>query len=121
MSAKVIYDHTDIARLQDLLDAEPYFRCGAPPCNRPSWVDQPAALEVPLGELCDSDPVTSLGGLVAMQKGMGSIIVETGPITGKEGFNAQGLEGKAIIHTTLFDAFLKLRDYCRPNRARIVV
>lgn len=118
-SADVVYTHDDLDAIQERIDAEPYFRCGAPPCKRPSWVDMPVVLEVPLGELVDPDGL-GLGGLVAVQRGFDSVKVETSAIDGSEQFAAQGLEGKARIHTTFFDAFLKLRDYCKPHRARIV-
>lgn len=115
--SEVVYDKpSDIDLLQERLDAEPYFRCGAPPCKRPSWVDQRVTLEVPIGELAASN----LGEVVAMKRGFGSIDVSTGPLTGSERFNAQGLEGKASIVTTLFDAFIMVRDWGTPHRWRIL-
>ena len=66
--------------------------------------NQPVILEVPLGELVDN-----LAGFAIVWK-MRGWLNNIMPITGKERFNAQGLEGKVQVKMTLYDAlFISLQ------------
>jgi len=68
-------------------------------------------LEFCLGELAED-------GLKALAL-TGGKVPQTTPITGKEGFSAHGIEGKAIVELTLREAIIKT-DILNPYRWRIV-
>lgn len=98
--------------LLDAISAEPYFQPGPQTAPRPKWVDKVVVLEFPLGELA-KDGLTTLA-LVGMGKNY-----ETAGLTGKEGFNAQGLEGKVRVRKPLFNALMNM-DLLPRGRGRIL-
>jgi hypothetical protein len=108
-----IITHRNMGPLLRKLEAEPEFQCGV--SYRPTgkeWYRETVSLEFPLGELA-KDGLTTLA-LV------GTRTPEHGPLTGKEGFNAQGLEGKASVRKDLFSALMNMRDILPAQRGRIV-
>jgi hypothetical protein len=88
-------------------------------CGHPELWDQwanaygnkPAQLEFPLGEL--SNP--GIAGFVWVWKMKGTI--QTASIESDDQFNAQGLEGKIVIQTTLTTALLAYRELPEHRRA----
>jgi hypothetical protein len=108
-----VIDHKNIRPLLAAISAEPYFQCGVTvPYDPDAWYWRPVVLEVPAGELC-KDGLTTLA-LVGRSE------YETVALTGREGFAAQGLEGKVRIHKPLFNALMNLRDLIQVHRGRIV-
>lgn len=109
-----VITHANIQPLLDALLEEPEFKIGAPTVKYdPSkWYRQSVTLEVPTGELAKD-------GLTAMALRGQSVPVIT-ELTGKEQFNAQGLEGKVQIRKELFSALMNMRDLIAPCRGRIV-
>ena len=110
-----IITHRNLDPLLDAVNREPYFmiewsRAKLP---RPRWVDTPVYLEMPTGEIA-RDGLTTLA-LVGFAK------PESLALTGKEGFNAQGLEGKVRVKKPLFNALMNMRDILAPGRGRIVL
>ena len=75
--------------------------------------NQPVILEVPLGEL-----VGNLAGFAMVWKMQGRLS-DVMPITGKERFNAQGLEGKVRVKMALYDALL-VSTQTTKNRLNII-
>ena len=114
MKLPKIITHKNMGPILDAIAALPCYQCGAPlDLEPPAWVHQLVILEVPAGELCES-------GLKTMAlKGRNEHAVCD--LDGKEGFNAQGLEGKVRIRKDLFGAIMNLRDLIAPFRGRIVV
>lgn len=74
--------------------------------------DGPAEIHLPLGEVANE----RIGGFVWAWKMKG--LLQPADITGKEGFNAQGLEGKVIIPTTMVGALLVWRE-CPAHRCTV--
>lgn len=110
-----IVTHANIRPLLARLLEEPWFKIGARPKGpwpKDAWFYREAILEVPLGELAQ-------GGLNTMAL-VGRSPYTTAPLTGKEGFNAQGLEGKALIRKPLFNALMNMRDLIGVHRGRII-
>ncbi|GEM_PF-2699374 len=110
-----IVTHANIRPLLAQLLEEPWFKIGARPKGpwpKDAWFYREAILEVPLGELAQ-------GGLNTMAL-VGRSPYTTAPLTGKEGFNAQGLEGKALIRKPLFNALMNMRDLIGVHRGRII-
>jgi hypothetical protein len=109
-----VIDHKNIGPLLAAVSAEPYFQCGVSVLYNPdAWYWRPVILEVPTGELAE-DGMKTLA-LV----GVGGNY-ETCALTGREGFAAQGLEGKVRIRKPLFNALMNLRDLIMAHRGRIV-
>jgi hypothetical protein len=109
-----VIDHKNMRPLLAAVSAEPFFQCGSRvPHNPDAWYWRPVVLEVPTGELAE-DGMKTLA-LV----GIGGNY-ETCALTGREGFAAQGLEGKVRIRKPLFNALMNLRDLIAANRGRIV-
>lgn len=106
-----IITHANMDPLLDRISREPAYQPGAR-VSPPEWVHTPVVLEVPLGELAE-------GGLktLALTGGRRPEVVD---LTGKEGFDAQGLEGKVRIQKDLFAALMNLRDLIAPYRGRIL-
>jgi len=77
------------------------------------WAQQPVYLEFPAGEIAE-DWLKTLA-LVGMGKNY-----ECLPLTGKEGFRAQGLEGKIRVRKPLINAVYNLRDLLPRYRGRII-
>jgi len=97
----------------DRLRAEPFFQIGnKTPYDPGAWYNQTVVLEVPTGELA-RDGLTTIALI-------GRSPHETAPLTGKEGFNAQGLEEKVVIHKPLVNALLNL-DIIPEKRGRVVI
>lgn len=113
MKIKYPITHSNIEPLLRTLEGEPYFQPGSgTPDNPASWYRQEVILEVPTGELT-RDGLTTLALL-------GKRTYESARLTGKEGFDAQGLEGKVRIRKDLFGALMNLRDIIPLHRGRIV-
>ena len=113
--ARVIITHKNIRQYLDRLQREPEFKIG-PNTYKPTgeeWYRTRVRLECPAGELA-KDGLTTMA-LV----GRGEYRTES--LTGKEGFNAQGLEGKVVIEKDLFSALMNLRDLLPDGRGRIVL
>ncbi|MFH1236171.1 MAG: hypothetical protein V1685_04515 [Parcubacteria group bacterium] len=68
--------------------------------NYPYLVERPARLEFPLGELTNPAIAGYVWAWQLRRK------IQTASITGKEGFLAQGLEGKVCVHTNMVTALL---------------
>lgn len=99
-------------QVRDLFLQEPAYQIGAPSNIRPpAWVHQEVILEVPLGEL-------ARGGLQTMAL-IGRSSFRNVPLTGKENFDAQGLEGKVQIKKDLFSAVMNL-DILPHHRGRVL-
>lgn len=79
---------------------------------QPAWFHEDAILEVPTGELA-RDGLTTMA-LVGRSR------PEPAALTGDEGFNAQGLEGKVRIRKPLLNALLNL-DIIPRHRGRVIV
>lgn len=72
----------------------------------------PARFEAPLGEWIDT-----LAGTAWALRSLGKLPDPVG-LTGKEGFDAQGLEGKIVIETNLASA-VTYWSQCLENRANV--
>ena len=106
--------HKNIRPLLVALQAEPWSQCGSKaPYEHEAWYWEPCYLEVPTGELAKD-------GLTTMAL-VGRGVPEHCSLTGKEGFVAQGLEGKVRIRKPLFNALMNLRDIVPEYRGRIVM
>ena len=114
MQLPKVITHRNIQPLLDALTEEQEFKIGAPsvPYDSSKWYRQTVSLEVPTGELCEDGLKT-----IALR---GRNPYTTADLTGNEGFNAQGLEGKVIIRKELFSALMNMRDLIAVNRGRIV-
>lgn len=114
MQIPKIITHKNIQPLLDALTEEQEFKIGAPSViyDPSKWYRKTVTLEVAAGELC-KDGLTTLA-LV------GRSSYTTKDLTGKEGFAAQGLEGKVIIRKELFGALMNMRDLVDVNRGRII-
>jgi len=111
----MILTHKDIDPYLDRLTREPEFQPG-PLTIRPTgkeWYRQQVYLEFPLGELA-KDGLSCLALCGTRQP-------EVAPITDRDKFNAQGLEGKARVRMDLFGALMKLRDILPLHRGQIVM
>lgn len=126
-----IITHKNMQPLLEQLTKEAEFQLG-PTTYKPTgqeWYRQPVRLEMPMGELAKDGLQTialvgrrrTCPGHLQFQPHMADAFFQIGSLTGKEGFNAQGLEGKVIIHKDLFTALLNLRDLIPVHRGRIVV
>ena len=105
--------HRNIQPILDALTNEAEFQCGSKvEYDASKWYRQTVTLEVAAGELCKD-------GLTTMALVGRSPYVTEG-LTGKEGFNAQGLEGKVVIRKELFGALMNMRDLVTANRGRII-
>lgn len=114
MEIPKVITHKNIEPLLDALLEEPEFKIGSSAKYDPAkWYRQTVTLEVPTGELA-KDGLTTM----ALRGHSVPVIVE---LSGKEGFNAQGLEGKVQIRKELFSALMNMRDLIAPYRGRIVV
>ena len=111
-----VITHKNIRYYLNKLQREPQMQCGVDAPNRTwrEWFDAECTLEFPLGELADD-------GLKAIAlAGIGKP-VKPEPLTGKEGFNAQGLEGKVSVRKPLINALLNMRDLLPEHRGRIIL
>jgi hypothetical protein len=108
-----IITHKNLNYWLKKVQGEPYFECGSTVKTPPAWCYQEVTLEFPLGELC-KDGLTTIA-LVGREK------PEPVPLTGKEQFNAQGLEGKIQVRKPLFNALMNLRDLLPELRGRILL
>ena len=108
-----VITHRNIEPLLRAIDSDPYFRPElAHKAKRPAWIDTPVVLEFPVGEITES-------GLKTMAL-LGRNRYETTALTGKEGFAAQGLEGKIRVRKNLFTALMNMRDLLPLHRGRIL-
>ena len=109
-----IITHKNMGPILEAMLQEPYFQPGkSAPWNKNDWFWQMVDLEVPTGEVCENGlKTTAIMGH--------SHLGRSQPITGKEGFSAQGLEGKVVIRKPLFNALMNLRDLIPAHRGRIV-
>lgn len=111
MKLPKVITHKNMKPILEALSGLPCFQPGNNE-ELPEWLRQEVILEMPLGELC-CDGLKTLA-LVGRRK------PEPMGLTGKEGFNAQGLEGKVQIRKELFGALMNLRDLIEPYRGRIL-
>jgi hypothetical protein len=107
-----VITHANMRPLLDAISAEPSFQPGKHMLPRPAWLSQEVVLEFPLGELA-RDGLTTMA-LVGFNR------PQQMDLTGREGFDAQGLEGKIQIRKPLFNALMNLRDILPPHRGRIL-
>ena len=110
--SKGVITHQTLEPWLEKLKGEPYFQCGTRVSKPPEWAFEEVTLEFPVGELC-KDGLTTLA-LIGRQR------PEPIPLTGREAFNAQGLEGKVQVRKPLINALLNLRDLLPPFRGRIL-
>jgi len=68
------------------------------------YINQKALIEFPLGEFMNTTIQGYIAGWNLYKK------IQTKPITEKDKFNAQGLEGKASVPVNLFTALLVWRE-----------
>ena len=108
-----IITHKNLQPYLNRLQKEPEFRPGPAPIIPDAWYRQRVILEIPMGELA-KDGLTTMA-LCGLE------YPDVVPLTGKEGFAAQGLEGKAQITKDLFGALMNMRDLIPANRGRIVL
>ena len=109
-----IITHKNIDKWLERLQREPEFQPGPDAPIRPNaWYRQQVTLEVPTGELA-KDGLTTMA-LCGLE------YPDVVPLTGKEGFNAQGLEGKVQVTKDLFGALMNMQDLIPANRGRIVL
>jgi hypothetical protein len=108
-----IITHKNLDYWLKKVQGEPYFQCGSTVKETPAWCYEEVTLEFPMGELC-KDGLTTIA-LVGRER------PEPTDLTGKEGFDAQGLEGKVQIRKPLFNALMNLRDLLPPFRGRIIL
>jgi hypothetical protein len=112
MAAKII-THANMRPLLDLLQHESEFQCGTEyRATGKEWYREIVTLEFPLGELAE-DRLKTMA-LIGLNPPAPL------PLTGKEGFNAQGLGGKAQVRKDLFMALMNLRDLLPEERGRII-
>lgn len=112
MKLPKIIDHKNMGPLLNKVSGLSCYQPGSTD-DPPEWVHKKVILEIPLGELCeDALKTMALLGRRSQPDPM--------ELTGKEGFNAQGLEGKVRIEKDLFAALMNLRDLIPPNRGRIL-
>jgi len=108
-----IITHDNIRPLLYALEHEEEFQPGYKGPSKPdAWYRRQVTLEFPLGELA-RDGLATIA-LVGFKK------PEILPLTGKEGFAAQGLEGKAAIRKDLYMALMNIRDILPLYRGRII-
>ena len=107
-------DHDNMQPLLDALEEEPCYQPGpsAPMPQPEDWHQQLVWLEFPTGEAA-RDGLTTLALI-------GRNYNETASLDGREGFLAQGLEGKVRVQKPLFSALMNLRDILPKRRGRIV-
>ena len=111
MDIPKVITHKNIEPLLTALCNEPEFKIGSKAEYDPSkWYRQTVTLEVATGELAGLQSFALIG----------RSSYETLPLTGKEGFDAQGLEGKVAIRKELFSALMNMRDLISRYRGRIV-
>lgn len=121
MNLPKVITHKNAEPYIDHLQADPYFRVGekslaVADAEKPGpWASQTVTLEFPMGELAGSGLKTMalLNGRVRPMDAW----VEN--ITGKEGFAAQGLEGKVCVPMPLHVALVRL-DLLPEHRGRII-
>lgn len=108
-----IITHANVDAVFEAVLAEPYFQPGPyDPTKRPAWVDMPVTLEFPVAEL-------TRGALVLV--GPLPAALTPLPLTGREGFAAQGgVEGKLRVTRPLFSALIAVRDVLPQLRGRIL-
>lgn len=97
------------AYLLDLQDALSSEQC--PTDDVAARYNEPAQLEFPLGEI--TNPKISRFVLIWQSQG----VIQIGRIGPRDRFDAQGLEGKCIIPTTLLLALLAARELPSYRRA----
>ena len=114
MRAKPSYPitHANMDALLDRLATEQEFQPGQQKTVPDAWYREQVILEFPSGELCK--------GALASLALLGRRAPVVAELTGKEGFNAQGLEGKVVVRKDLFGALMNRRDILPEYRGRIV-
>jgi len=78
-----------------------------------SWVYQEVVLEFPMGEIAES-PLKTMSLI-------GAYDYDITDLTGREQFNAQGLEGKIAVKMPLFNALMNLKNFLPQYRGRIIM
>ena len=108
-----IITHKNLRYWLGKLADHPDMQCGARTHDPDAWFRANCTLEFPLGEIA-RDSLTTLA-LLGRER------PDPAPLTGKEGFNAQGHEGKIAIDKPLIGALLNMRDLLPEYRGRILV
>ena len=111
-----IITHSNMRPYLDRISESPEFQIRS--TYKPTgdeWYRQKVTLEFPLGEAA-KDWLTSMA--LGVLPGRNYTIR---PITGKEGFAAQGMEGKVGVEKELFAALMNLRDLLPEHRGRILL
>lgn len=114
LKAPMIIAHKNIEAWLTRLEHDPYLQPG-PSRSIPKdyWFNRTVILEFPAGELFENHMKTLA--LVGLERPAAL------PLTGKEGFNAQGLEGKVQVKKPLLNALVNLRDLLPRYRDRIIM
>jgi hypothetical protein len=113
VSTERYINHKQLPYYLRKLREEPCLQCGSNVPEPPNaWFREKVILEFPLGELCRNE--LSALALCGLNK---PVILS---LTGEEGFDAQGLEGKAQVKKDLLIALMCLRDILPERRCRIV-
>lgn len=109
-----VITHKNMGPILDAISREAEFQPGFKgPYKKKAWYRKIVKLEFPIGELA---------------KGWLQTVALVGPrpdyelkeLTGKEGFVAHGLEGKAVVEKELFGALMNLRMTLPSYRGRIL-
>lgn len=111
----MIVTHKNLKPLLKKLQHEPEFQIGNKSYQPTGdeWYRQRVCLEFPSGE-------AARDGLATLAL-IGTANYETTGLTGKEGFDAQGLEGKIVVRKDFFSALMNMRDILPVNRGRIIL
>ena len=107
-----VITHKNMGPIRDAIALEDEFQPGpGHKINLRGWYRRPVILEFPMGEIAE-EAMKSIA-LVARSEHW------TEKLTGKEGFIAQGLEGKVLVVKDLFGALINM-DLVLPFRGRIL-
>lgn len=111
----LVITHKNIREYLARLEREPEFKIGHKGYmpTGDEWYRQRVKLQFPTGEIA-MDGLTTLALI-----GRNHYVTEG--LDGKEGFDAQGLEGRVSVEKDLFSALMNLRDILKPGRGRIIV
>lgn len=114
MKLPKIITHKNMGPILDAISREAEYQPGYKgPIKKKAWYRKKVMLEFPIGELA---------------KGFLQSLALLGPdpsyeikkLTGKEGFIAQGLEGKVVVEKDLVSAMLKMKMVLPEHRGRVL-
>jgi len=107
-----VITHKNMGPIRDAIALEDEFQPGPGHKIKPrGWYRRPVVLEFPMGEIAE-EALKSIA-LIGRSEHW------TEGLTGKEGFRAQGLEGKVLVIKDLFGALINM-DLLLPHRGRIL-